>query len=146
MATSAVAEATGTPPLYLAKVLQTLRKAGVVALRRGGSGGVMLARPASEISMYDVVAAIDELPRITRCPLGVEAHREALCPLHSRIDGALADFEKMMREATVAQIIEASRVERAGCTFPTPRRDVVSIALPSIAPAPATPDHPAPGE
>lgn len=129
--TSTVAEATGAPPLYLAKVFQTLRKAGVVTLRRGGSGGVRLSRSAAEISMYDVVAAIDEMPRITRCPLGVAEHEGALCPLHSRIDGALVQFQAMMRSTTLHELVQASRVNRDGCSFPSPPTNVVSLEFPS---------------
>ena len=122
-------------------MLQTLRKAGVVALRRGGSGGVMLAKPASEISMYDVVAAIDQLPRIQRCPLGVEAHQGGLCPLHSRIDSALEEFENMMRNATIEQVIEASKVDRVGCTFPL-KNEGLTIDLAAVKPALGKPDSP----
>ncbi|MGW6128676.1 RrF2 family transcriptional regulator [Cellulomonas sp. NPDC055163] len=44
---------------YLAKQLQALSRAGLVRSTQGPSGGYVLTRPASEISVYDVVRAID---------------------------------------------------------------------------------------
>jgi Rrf2 family protein len=46
------------PPAYMAKHLQALSKAGVVTAVRGAHGGYALARPASEITLWDIQAAI----------------------------------------------------------------------------------------
>lgn len=45
------------PNEYLVKVLQKLKKAGLVRSRRGSNGGVLLARPASEIFLIDIIQA-----------------------------------------------------------------------------------------
>jgi Rrf2 family protein len=50
------------PLPYVAAILAELRRAGIVANRRGSSGGYRLARPASEISVADVVAALRVWP------------------------------------------------------------------------------------
>jgi Rrf2 family cysteine metabolism transcriptional repressor len=49
----------GLPLAYLEHLVARLRKAGLVDSRRGSRGGYMLARPASEISMADVVQALE---------------------------------------------------------------------------------------
>jgi Rrf2 family protein len=49
----------GVPPAYLAKQLQTLVRAGILSATTGPRGGFRLARPASEITLFDVVAAVD---------------------------------------------------------------------------------------
>lgn len=47
------------PPAYMAKHLQALSRAGIVRSARGASGGYRLARPASEISLWDIREAIE---------------------------------------------------------------------------------------
>jgi Rrf2 family protein len=54
------------PPSYFAKALQALSAAGIVASSRGHAGGYALARPADEITMLDVVDAVDGEPTF-RC-------------------------------------------------------------------------------
>lgn len=49
----------GVPPAYLAKQLQALVRAGILNATPGPRGGFRLARPASEITLFDVVAAVD---------------------------------------------------------------------------------------
>ena len=55
----AIADAEGLPLAYLEQVVARLRKAGLVMSARGAHGGYWLARPAEEISLADVIRAID---------------------------------------------------------------------------------------
>lgn len=52
---------------YLEQLFGKLRRAGLVASTRGPGGGYTLARPASEIALSDVILAVDEPLRVTRC-------------------------------------------------------------------------------
>jgi Rrf2 family transcriptional regulator, cysteine metabolism repressor len=54
-----VAANDGLPLAYLEHLVARLRKAGLVTSRRGSRGGYMLARPASEITMAEVVEALE---------------------------------------------------------------------------------------
>ncbi len=54
-----LAEAQAIPPPYLEAILRQLRQAGIVASRRGAEGGFRLARPAAEVTVADVVRALD---------------------------------------------------------------------------------------
>jgi Rrf2 family cysteine metabolism transcriptional repressor len=54
-----IAEHDGLPLAYLEHLVARLRKAGLVDSRRGSRGGYMLARPASEITMAEVVEALE---------------------------------------------------------------------------------------
>jgi Rrf2 family transcriptional regulator, nitric oxide-sensitive transcriptional repressor len=101
-----VAEATHVPLPYLSKVLQGLSRAGLVNSQRGLHGGFMLLRPSDEVSVYEVIQAVDPLPRIYRCPLGIAEHGEALCPLHRRLDEAMGTIEETFRNTTMAALIE----------------------------------------
>jgi Rrf2 family nitric oxide-sensitive transcriptional repressor len=103
--TRSIAEATQIPPGYLAKVMQTLAQAGVVNGQRGVNGGFALDRPADEISIYEIIRVIDPLKRIRDCPLKLPEHADKLCPLHSRLDQAVAQIEASFRESSVADLL-----------------------------------------
>jgi Rrf2 family iron-sulfur cluster assembly transcriptional regulator len=54
-----IAERTGLPQPYLEQILLALKGAGLVRSKRGVGGGYVLARPAEEISLAEVVSAVD---------------------------------------------------------------------------------------
>jgi len=62
-----IADAYHIPPQLLAKILQTLARAGLLVSHAGTNGGYALARPASEISAFEVIRAIDGPLFITSC-------------------------------------------------------------------------------
>lgn len=105
MTTERVAEIAQIPASYLSKVLQLLRRGGLVRSQRGVGGGFQLARLPSEITILEVVSAVDPIRRIERCPLELPAHGVTLCPLHRRLDRALELVEKAFRETTVAELL-----------------------------------------
>ncbi len=65
-----IAEATGAPRNYLAKVLNALAKAGVVTSARGPSGGFALALAPESITLAQIIDQFDEPHQHTRCLLG----------------------------------------------------------------------------
>ena len=60
------------PTSYLGAILAEMRKAGIVRARRGPDGGWTLARPAADISLADVIRAIDrkKFGRVLIIPVG----------------------------------------------------------------------------
>ena len=54
-----IAERTGLPQPYLEQILLALKGAGLVKSKRGVGGGYVLARPASEIRLSEVISAVD---------------------------------------------------------------------------------------
>lgn len=103
--TKQICEATRVPVPYLSKVLQNLAHAGVIQSHRGVRGGYSLDRPPADVSIWEVVQAVDPMRRILTCPLGLEAHGTNLCPLHARIDKAMADAEESFKQSTLAEIL-----------------------------------------
>jgi Rrf2 family protein len=103
--TAQIAEATRVPQDYLAKILQGLAKKGVVQTRRGVGGGVSLAKAPEELTILDVVNAVEPIERIRSCPLGLKAHGVRLCPLHKRVDNALALVEEAFGKTTLAEVL-----------------------------------------
>src|SRR6266487_6205778 len=54
-----IAERTGLPQPYLEQILLAVKGAGIVRSKRGVGGGYVLARPPEEITVADIVAAVD---------------------------------------------------------------------------------------
>ena len=54
-----IAKAQSIPSNFLENILADLRNAGIVGSRRGAEGGYWLARPADEVSLADVIRAVD---------------------------------------------------------------------------------------
>ncbi len=103
-----IAQATDTPAGYLAKVLQPLVRAGIVESRRGLGGGFRLALAPAEITILDVVSAVEPLRRITRCPLGRTHEEGVLCPLHRTLDETIAHTEAVFSKATLADMLDGA--------------------------------------
>lgn len=100
-----IAAATLVPVGYLAKVMQSLGRGGLVIAQRGKNGGFLLARPPAEVSVLEVVNVVDPIQRIRTCPLGIAAHGSRLCPLHKRLDAAMAMVENAFRESSIADLL-----------------------------------------
>ena len=76
MTTQDMARVTQVPGGYLSKVLQALGRAGLVQARRGLGGGYVLSHALDQLTVYDIVHAVDPLRRINSCPLKLSAaHR-----------------------------------------------------------------------
>jgi len=105
LTTEQIARTTLVPPAYLSKVLQSLARARVVTSQRGLHGGFLLARSPETLTILEVVSAVDPIRRIRECPLGFAAHGVSLCPLHRRLDEALASVERAFGETTLAEVL-----------------------------------------
>ena len=117
--TDQIAEKTKVPPAYLAKVLQNLTKKGLVRSQRGVRGGFILARLPEEITVLDVVNAVEPIQRIRTCPLELKSHGVRLCPLHFRMDRALGMVEEAFRQSTLAEILAEPTESVPLCEFPS---------------------------
>jgi Rrf2 family nitric oxide-sensitive transcriptional repressor len=104
--TDEIAKATQVPKSYLAKVMQSLVRAGTVQAQRGKHGGFMLARAAGKITVLEVVQVVDPIQRIRECPLGLAAHGTNLCSLHRKLDMALLSIEQAFAETTIGSLLE----------------------------------------
>src|SRR3954452_19316705 len=62
-----LAEFHGVPPAYLAKHLQALARAGIITSTHGPKGGYRLAKPARQITLLEVVDAIEGAEPSFRC-------------------------------------------------------------------------------
>jgi Rrf2 family protein len=97
-----LADRTGAPSSVLAQALADLARAGVVVARAGPSGGYELARPASEISLLDVVRAAGDLASDRRCVLEDRACADRPCAVHGGVAGADQAYLDALGRATLA--------------------------------------------
>ncbi len=102
--TQEIAKATQVKIAYLSKVMQSLGRQGLVQSQRGLHGGFTMARPADELTILDILMAVDPIQRIKTCPLGIKGHIN-LCPLHRRLDHAMKLVEDALRKSTLAELL-----------------------------------------
>src|SRR5262245_41064036 len=59
-----IAQATKVPPAYLAKVIGELVRAGILRSQRGVGGGISLVKTPAELTILEVVNAVDPIKRL----------------------------------------------------------------------------------
>ena len=103
-----VAESEQIPPFYLAKVLQDLGRAGLLKSARGRGGGFSLSRPPEEITLMEVVAAVEDSRRLeSECVLGIDdCCDEAPCAMHTTWKDFRDRALDSLRTLTVARLVE----------------------------------------
>jgi Rrf2 family nitric oxide-sensitive transcriptional repressor len=100
-----ISKITQVPAPYLSKLMQVLVRAGIASSQRGLHGGFLLAQPPTEMSIWQVIDAVEPFKRIHECPLSIQSHGSVLCPLHQRLDQAMAMVEEQFRGTTIAEVL-----------------------------------------
>ena len=100
-----IAEAADIPGPYLAKIVNSLAKRGLLFTQRGVGGGVTLARPATEISLFDLCEAMDDPVIQPRCMLGTAlCSDDRACPAHKFWTGNRAKILDFLKNTLVADV------------------------------------------
>ena len=105
MTTRQIAETMRVPQSYLSKVLQALVRGGLVFSTRGLKGGFVLVREPAQISLLEIQNSVNPIQRIHSCPLDLSGHKSELCPLHKRLDQAMASVEEAFASTSLAEIL-----------------------------------------
>jgi Rrf2 family protein len=116
--TEQIATVTLVPKAYLSKVLQSLVRGGIVTSQRGLGGGIALVKKPADLTILEVVTAVEPIGRIQTCPLGLKSHGVNLCPLHRRLDNALAMVEEAFGNSTLAEVLAEPTTSKPLCDFP----------------------------
>ena len=112
-----IAEATEIPSGYLSKVMQQLRKAGLLNSTRGKKGGFVLKRPPSEITLFEVVDAVTPFADLSVCPLTnpenctnnlFKGHLSPLCPLHTILNSLNENLAGQFKKITLESLLPKS--------------------------------------
>ncbi len=90
---------------FLTKIMQELTEARIMESFRGPNGGIGLARPAKEITLIDVIAAVDGMTLFSECALGLPGCGERTpCPLHAAWAKRREDLKQMFESTTLASL------------------------------------------
>ncbi len=103
---------TEVPPAYLTKVIRTLSRDGLVHSSRGVGGGHQLTRPPAEITLLDVLHAVEDSSRIHSCPLGYDDKKSksrSICGLHVCIDQAISLIEEYFAAISLDEFLTNPR-------------------------------------
>nr|WP_272212444.1 iron-responsive transcriptional regulator RirA [Marinicella sp. W31]MDC2878359.1 iron-responsive transcriptional regulator RirA [Marinicella sp. W31] len=103
-----IARAYGVSELFLFKIIQPLHKAGIMDTVRGRNGGVRLGRPASEITLFDVVCVTEENFSMAEC---FDEGNDSDCPLvdscgfNEALRKALNAFFSVLADYTIEDLV-----------------------------------------
>ncbi len=107
-----IAHAEHIPMPYLAKVINRLSARRLVTAKRGPSGGVMLGRPASRITVDDIVSAMGGSLINKECILGIsECGDTTPCPVHEHWKEVRQVLTRTLQEQTVTDLVRARRAK-----------------------------------
>lgn len=99
-----IARCTGVPQTNVARIMHLLRLAGIVEARRGVRGGFALVRPPSEISVLEIIRAVDQNLENRRCLLGIPGcPEEEGCPVQDVWEEERGRIEKRLSELTLEE-------------------------------------------
>ena len=100
-----IADETQVSPSYLAKILQALAKAELVSSRRGAGGGFELLGDANDVTVLDVINAVDPIQKFDDCPLKLISHKKMRCPMHASMNEATAKVEEVLSSHSIADLL-----------------------------------------
>ena len=106
--TKEIAEAASAPYPLLAKIVGHLRRAGLLVAARGKQGGIVLAVPAAQITIKDVVLALDGPAILNDCPLNLEpCNCGKVCSLHPIWKPARDAVVEFLERTTIEDVARA---------------------------------------
>lgn len=105
-----IARETGIPSNYLSKILNQLRKRGVVSSQKGWGGGFLLAEEAMRQPIAEVVELFDGKRKEQACVFGrPRCDSEHPCPLHDHWDIISKSYEMMLDKIRIADLKDRGR-------------------------------------
>lgn len=106
---------------YLEALFSKLKKKGIVRSIRGFQGGYFLTRPPSDISVWEIVTAVGEEMRVTRCESSSSAsfcfNKGTLCSLHSLWDGLGHQIYEYLIHISLEDLVKKSFKKNCSLNF-----------------------------
>ncbi|MBU1438742.1 MAG: Fe-S cluster assembly transcriptional regulator IscR [Gammaproteobacteria bacterium] len=95
---------------YLEQLFARLRKHGLVSSVRGPGGGYQLGRPATEISVSEVISAVDESVDATRCQGKSDCQGGAKCLTHTLWSDLSTRIEDFLTQITLGELVSQNEI------------------------------------
>jgi Rrf2 family protein len=125
-----IASCSGVPRPYLVKVLHALARGGLVETKRGYRGGYRLARPAEQITLFEILSAVDGADVFERCFLGLgKCSPKRGCPVHAVWSEQRKRVKNRYHELTLRELARSDTLDMGrdyrfgwpgGASRPTP--------------------------
>ena len=105
--TKQIAEVTGISYFFLGKILNILTQEGYLESYKGPNGGVRLLKNAGEITVLDIINAVESEKFLEGCFLGLpNCSDEANCQMHNSWNNIKANLINMLSEKTIKELTE----------------------------------------
>jgi Rrf2 family protein len=102
-----IAQEQAVPFDFLQKILRKLKTAGFVTVRRGPGGGFALARPPADITLLDVLDAVQGPLTVSQCLLdGYECPMASTCPVRDRLAAVQDSVRSSLAGITLSVLLE----------------------------------------
>lgn len=101
-----ISENQGISLSYLEQLFASLRSKNLVRGVRGPGGGYYLGRPSNEISIADIICAVDEWVEFTRCKGKQNCHDGQRCLTHNLWDDLSEQIFDFLGDITLANLVE----------------------------------------
>jgi Rrf2 family transcriptional regulator, iron-sulfur cluster assembly transcription factor len=103
-----IAEQEQIPAHFLAKILQQLARKGLLRSSKGPTGGFSLRVPAAEISLLDIVSALDGIQEYERCASGLEeCNKDMPCSMHDSWEALRKRILEYLGSNSIADLAKA---------------------------------------
>jgi len=103
---SEISRSQNIPGTFLAKIFQRLSKAGLLRSIRGAKGGFSLGKPANEITMREIIEALEGPIALNRCLLKEgECAEEKGCPMHQVWEEIQRRFLEILDRTTMEDLV-----------------------------------------
>lgn len=104
---SELSKSLNCPTAYLSQILAKLKEPGILNSQRGLKGGVFLAKPSDQITMMDVIDAIDGRAFFQKCFMGIDGCGDVEpCPFHDFWSSERNKIQRWLEQTTFADIDE----------------------------------------
>ncbi len=132
LSVSRISASMNVPPRFLPRVMRDLVAAGLAEAHAGRSGGYCLARPATEITILDIVLAIEPDDAGAQCVLrGIPCGSSGFCLVHATFADARTALKAGLAASTLAAVMhphdsrrgQLARTNRAGWPIALPEED-----------------------
>ena len=101
-----------TPESFTAKILQQLVKRKILSSQKGPTGGFYFKREIENISLFEIINAIDGENIFSKCGLGLDkCDAKNPCPMHDQYEEVRTSLVKMCKNSSLQQLTKDTKVK-----------------------------------